>query len=165
MSLAIQINLNRSSVLDGVSELPAPGSVVSGLVSVTKSVDAEGVMVLNVADDANNIPFGAFDPGSLLGSRSGDFVLQSLQVSSTTSEAGTNNLALIGPAAPEGTAPRFVFHTLTPPDTLFEGAQIIPAGYKISILSSSAGKHVVRLTLWPITKLEQLGLLIPRITA
>jgi hypothetical protein len=153
MSLAIQINLNKSAALDGTTELPTPGG------AVTKSVDSEGVVVLE-ADTSTD--FGAFDPGSLLGSKSADFVLQSLQVSAASGAAGgPDNLALLGPAAPGGTAPRFVFHTLAVPDGLFEGAQIIPAGYKISILHSYTGKHVVRLTLWPITRIEQLGLFIP----
>lgn len=149
MSLAIQINLNSEDALDGASELPAPGGA-----AVTKTVDAEGIVVLDVADGT---PFGLFDPGSLLGSRSGDFVLQSLQVSSTgAAGAGPDTVALVGPAPPDGTAPRFVFHTLTSPNSLFQGAQIIPAGYKISILDTSDTKHVVRLTLWPIARLDQI---------
>jgi hypothetical protein len=88
MSLAIQINLNKAAVLDGTSELPAPS--VGG--AVTKTVDSDGIVVLTVDTSTS---FGAFDPGSLLGSRSADFVLQSLQVSSAGSAGlGPDNIAL-----------------------------------------------------------------------
>lgn len=155
MALAIQININKVGPLDGTTELPA---LDSGL--VTKSVDDEGVVVLEV-DGGQSV--GVFDPGSLLGSKSGDFVLQSMQVSrSGTAGAGPDDVALLGPAAPGGTSPRFGFFTLSAADNLFEGAKIIPAGYKLSFLESSTdGKHVIRMSLWPVTKLEQLGLLIP----
>ena len=153
MSLTIQFNINNEAGLDGYSELEAPS--VGG--DVTKSVDAQGVVVIEAASTQL---FGAFDPGSLLGSRSGDFVLQSMQVSSTgDGEFGTGDVALIGPKPPgvAGDPHRFVFHTLTTDNELFVGGQIIPAGYKLSFVSDSPGPHVIRLTMWPISRLEQIS--------
>lgn len=153
MSLAVQFNINDPAVLDGTTELPTPSE--GG--TVTKSVNTQGVVVI---DAAVGELFGAFDPGSLLGARSGDFVLQAMQVSSTgTFALGDENVALVGPKPPAVAVFRFVFHTLAAPDDLFEGAKIIPAGYKLSFKSTAAGPHVVRLTLWPVARLEQISIL------
>ncbi|KIG17888.1 hypothetical protein DB30_02511 [Enhygromyxa salina] len=155
MSLAVQFNIHDLNALDGVTELPAPTE--GG--TVTKSVNTQGVVVI---DAAVSELFGAFDPGSLLGARSGDFVLQTMQISSTgTFSSGTVNVAIVGPQPPdaEGAPYRFVFHTLTGPDDLFEGGKIIPAGYKLSFMSDAVGPHVVRLTLWPVARLEQISAL------
>lgn len=151
MSLTIQFNINNTEALDEYSELAVPS--VDPV--VTKSVDAQGVVIIDAAAAA---VFGAFDPGSLLGSRSGDFVLQSMQVSST-SEFASGNVALIGPKPPGaiGNPHRFVFHTLTAANDMFVGGKIIPAGYKLSFNVIATGPHVIRLTMWPISRLEQIS--------
>jgi hypothetical protein len=152
MSFTIQFNINNTGTLDQYTELETP--TVGG--DVTKSVDAQGVVVINAA--ATEV-FGAFDPGSLLGTRSGDFVLQSMQVSSAGAGFTAGNVALIGPKPPGagGSPHRFVFHTLTGVNDMFVGGQIIPAGYKLSFNTTAAGTHVIRLTMWPISRLEQIA--------
>ena len=154
MSLTIQFNINNPAELDEYSELETP----SAGSDVTKSVDAQGVVVIAAA--ASEL-FGAFDPGSLLGSRSGDFVLQSMQVSSTA-DFSEGDVALIGPQPPGagGDPHRFVFHGLTGLHDLFVGGQIIPAGYKLSFNTDATGPHVIRLTMWPISRLEQIATLL-----
>lgn len=157
--MTIQFNLSNTSSFDEFSELIAPSE--GGY--VTKSVDTQGVVI--IAANASQA-FGAFDPGSLLGSRSGDFVLQSMQVSSAGVGFTTGSVALIGPKPPlaEGNPHRFVFHTLTAVNDMFVGAQIIPAGYKLSFNSNAAGTHVIRLTMWPISRLEQISAILASLT-
>jgi hypothetical protein len=155
MSLTIQLNINYPLAFDQYTELDPP--TAGG--SVTKSVDAQGVVIIDAA--ATEV-FGAFDPGSVLGSRSGDFVLQTMQVSSATGMFSAGDVALIGPKPPgvAGDPHRFVFHTLTAADDLFVGGQIIPAGYKLSFNTDATGTHVIRLTMWPISRLEQISALL-----
>lgn len=150
MSLTIQFNINDTEILDETSELaiPTPGFV-------TESLSARGVAVIEAAV---TVRFGAFDPGLPYGSPTSDFVLQCMQVSSAGGfESG--DVALAGPQPPGvgGTPFRFVFHTLTGADDLFIGAQIIPTGYKLSFTSDADGPHVIRLTYWPITRVEQVA--------